>query len=141
MERGRMIRRASAFSLTLFTLACASSRRAVGPVAPTPASQPSAPAPAPPQAPVAQQASTSKPVDTKPVTDSARLSSNDVNKRMTDLFGGDSAKVSKPTIDSTAAAPVWDIEVHAYESTSQVERYLRMFTGPAKDRIESRLER
>ena len=36
---------------------------------------------------------------------------------------------------------MWDIEVRAYESTSRVERYLRMFTGSAKDRIESRLER
>ena len=61
---------------------------------------------------------------------------------MTDLFG-DSSKTAATSAaaESTAAAPVWDIEVHAYESTSQVERYLRMFTGPAKERIESRLER
>jgi peptidoglycan lytic transglycosylase D len=138
-----MIRRASAFALTLFTLACASSRRGVGPVVPAPASQPSTPSAAPAQAPVAQQSSPSKPIETTPSTpsvDSARLSSTDVNKRMTDLFG-DSAKTSKTSTDSITAAPVWDIEVRAYESTSQVERYLRMFTGPAKDRIESRLER
>ncbi len=57
---------------------------------------------------------------------------------MTDLFGDSSKTV--PVAESTSA-PMWDIEVHAYESTSQVERYLRMFTGPAKERIESRLER
>jgi len=140
-----MIRRASSFAIALFTVACVSSRPGVGPVAPVPASQPSTGTAGPAtttQLPVAQQASPSKPVETTPAADSARLSSTDVNKRMTDLFGGgDSAKVAKPTPDSAAAAPVWDIEVRAYESTSQVERYLRMFTGPAKDRIESRLER
>jgi membrane-bound lytic murein transglycosylase D len=72
-------------------------------------------------------------------SDTVPVSSTDVNKRMTDLFG-DSAKTAAPS-ESTAAEPVWDIEVHAYESTAQVERYLRMFTGSAKDRIESRLER
>src|SRR6476646_5900239 len=140
-----MIRRASSFVIALFTVACASSRRGAGPVAPVPASQPSTATAAPAattQAPVAQQASPSNPTETKPAADSARLSSTDVNKRMTDLFGGgDSAKMTKPSPDSTVAAPVWDIEVRAYESTSRVERYLRMFTGPAKDRIESRLER
>ena len=139
-----MIRRATSFAIGLFTVACASSRRGVDPVAPVPASQPSTGTAAPTtttQAPVAQQASPSKPTETKPAADSARLST-DVNKRLTDLFGGgDSAKMTKPSADATAAAPVWDIEVRAYESTSQVERYLRMFTGPAKDRIESRLER
>ena len=139
-----MIRRATSFAIALFTVACASSRRGPDPVAPVPASQPSTGTSAPvttAQTPVAQQASPSKPTETKPATDSARLST-DVNKRLTDLFGGgDSAKMAKTSPDTTAAAPVWDIEVRAYESTSQVERYLRMFTGPAKDRIESRLER
>ena len=135
-----MIRRASAYALTLLTLACVPSQRGVGPTAPTPnpvpASQPSAAqAETAAQTPVAQQAA---PVSTNPGGDSAKVSSNDVGKRMTDLFG-DSAK-TVPAAESTSA-PVWDIEVHAYESTSQVERYLRMFTGPAKERIESRLER
>ena len=139
-----MIRRATAFAFALLTLACASSRRGVGPVTTAPAAQQppaSSVTPATPAA-VAQQSSPAKPVDSlsrRPATDSA-LSRTDVDKRMTDLFG-DSSKVSKPSADSTAAAPVWDIEVHAYESTAQVERYLRMFTGSAKERIESRLER
>jgi len=138
-----MIRRASALSLTLVTLACASSRRGVVPVAPLPASPP--PANVPAQLPVAQQAAPAKSIDSAPprpavLVDSARISSTDVDKRITDLFG-DTTKMSRAAVDSTAAAPVWDIEVHAYESTSRVERYLRMFTGPAKDRIESRLER
>jgi membrane-bound lytic murein transglycosylase D len=136
-----MIRRASAYALTLLTLACVPSRRGVGPTAPTPNPVPpttptaTAPAPTASQAPIAQQAA---PLSPKTNTDSANLSTNDVGKRMTDLFG-DSTK-SIPVAEPMSA-PVWDIEVHAYESTSQVERYLRMFTGPAKERIESRLER
>lgn len=145
-----MIRRAPAFALTLVTLACASSRRGVvqtAPVAPaaTPVSQTSGSTAAamPAQPPAQTQASPSQPVAAaraRSAADSSGLSSNDVNKRMTDLFG-DSAKTAAAPSESTAAAPVWDIEVHAYESTSRVERYLRMFTGPAKDHIESRLER
>ena len=140
-----MIRRASALAFTLITVGCVSSQRGVGPTAPpgpvsqAPAQAPT-PAPSPVQTPIAQQASPSKPVDVapeRPSTDSARVSTNDVGKRMTDLFGDS----SKATPESTVTAPMWDIEVHAYESTARVERYLRMFTGPSKDRIESRLER
>lgn len=40
--------------------------------------------------------------------------------------------------DST---PSWDIDVHSYESTERVEHYVHYFAGPAKERIESRLER
>src|SRR3954468_22860500 len=141
-----MIRRAPAFAFTLVTLACASSRQGTSPAGapPAPASQPSAGATIAPPTPAAttQQASTSRSVNAispRPAADSTPISSTDVNRRITDLFG-DSAKTSVAPSESTAA-PVWDIEVHAYESTSRVERYLRMFTGPAKDHIESRLER
>jgi len=134
-----MIRRAPAYALTLLTLACVPSQRGVGPTVPAPTpvppSQPSAAPAQTSQPPIAQQAA---PISSNPNGDSAKVSSNDVGKRMTDLFG-DSTK-TVPVAESTSA-PVWDIEVHAYESTSQVERYLRMFTGPAKERIQSRLER
>ena len=143
-----MIRSASAFAFTLITVGCVSSQRGVGPTAPpgpvsqapAPVASP-APSPSPVQTPIAQQASPAKPVDVtpaRPAADSARVSTNDVGKRMTDLFG-DSAKAT--LAESTVVAPIWDIEVHAYESTARVEHYLRMFTGPSKDRIESRLER
>ncbi len=138
-----MIRRATALATTLLTLACVPSQRGIGPLPPTPATQPSPGAPAQSSpAPITQQAAPSAPTNSvaaRPTADSAKLSTNDVGKRMSDLFG-DSSKTSVPVAESTAA-PMWDIEVHAYESTSQVERYLRMFTGPAKERIESRLER
>jgi peptidoglycan lytic transglycosylase D len=57
-----------------------------------------------------------------------------VSKRTVELFG-DSA--SAP-VDS---APSWDIDVHSYESTARVEHYVRLFTGSAKDHIETQLER
>jgi membrane-bound lytic murein transglycosylase D len=140
-----MIRRVPAFALTVVTLACASSRRGVvqtAPVVPAaaPVSQASASTPASTPAQPPAQTQPVVAASPRPAADSSGLSSNDVNKRMTDLFG-DSAKTAAAPSESTAAAPVWDIEVHAYESTSRVERYLRMFTGPAKDHIESRLER
>src|SRR5690349_1775304 len=92
-----MIRRASAYALTLLTLACVPSQRGVGPTAPTPnpvpPATPTAAAPAPtPQTTVAQQAA---PLSPKTNTDSATLSKNDVGKRITDLFG-----------DSTKSIPV-----------------------------------
>jgi membrane-bound lytic murein transglycosylase D len=106
-----------------------------------------APAPLPPTpvatapTPVVQQA-TPVAAEPKPVLkDSVRVDASDVTRRATDVFGAappDSAVVP----DSAApGGPSWDIEVHSYESTARVERYVRMFSGPAKDRIESRLQR
>ena len=54
-----------------------------------------------------------------------------------ELFG-DSAVTPPP---DSAAGPSWDIDVHSYESTARVEHYVQYFTGPAKERIEARLER
>ncbi len=41
----------------------------------------------------------------------------------------------------TAPPPSWDIEVRSYESTERVERYVKLFSGPARERIEQRLDR
>jgi membrane-bound lytic murein transglycosylase D len=62
----------------------------------------------------------------------------DVARRAHEVFG-DSAVVAT-TPDSAAAGPSWDIDVRSYESTNRVEHYVRMFTGPAKERIAARLE-
>lgn len=70
--------------------------------------------------------------------DSAAISQRDVSRRATELFGDSSAMIPAPAAD-TAAGPVWDIEVLPYASTSRVDRYVRMFTGSAKERIEARL--
>lgn len=63
------------------------------------------------------------------------MSASDVNRRAAEVFG-DSA--SEAAADS---GPSWDIDVHSYESTERVEHYVRLFTGSAKDHIETWLER
>jgi membrane-bound lytic murein transglycosylase D len=66
------------------------------------------------------------------------VSSADISRRALEVFG-DSAPPST-TVDSAAAAPSWDIDVRSYESTNRVEHYVRLFSGPAKERIAARLE-
>ena len=53
------------------------------------------------------------------------------------------AVAAPATTDSihVSPAPSWDIDVRSYESTDRVEHYVRMFTGPGKERIKMRLER
>ncbi len=100
--------------------------------------------------PIAQQASPkpkaepSAPAST-PVapttTDTARLNPTDVTRRAADLFG-DTTAVEAVGVDSSAdGAPSWDIEVRSYESTDRVEHYVRLFSGPAKEHMQARLER
>jgi membrane-bound lytic murein transglycosylase D len=116
-----------------------------------PSSSPVAPTPARPIEPIAapatQQPSTSNtvtvqsPARTAPASapaDSVQVPPADIARRAREVFG-DSAIVA-PMPDSAAAAPSWDIDVRSYESTHRVEHYVRMFTGPAKDRIAARLE-
>jgi membrane-bound lytic murein transglycosylase D len=53
---------------------------------------------------------------------------------------GDSA-VSAPPDASAPDEPTWDIDVRSYEAHRRVEHYVRAFTGSARDRFVSRLER
>jgi membrane-bound lytic murein transglycosylase D len=113
-----------------------------GPIpTPAPAARSSAPAATSKPA-VAQQAAAAsarqRGDSVSPRRDSAAISQRDVSRRATELFGDSSAMVPAPAADS-ATGPVWDIEVLPYASTSRVDRYVRMFTGSAKDRIEARL--
>jgi membrane-bound lytic murein transglycosylase D len=71
--------------------------------------------------------------DTVPVT------KTDVDRSVTGLFG-DSAVHPVAAVDS-AVEPAWDIEVHAYEARTRVGRYVRLFSGSAKDHIQVQLER
>jgi membrane-bound lytic murein transglycosylase D len=63
-----------------------------------------------------------------------------IARRTTELFGDHATPAAAPA-DATAIAPSWDIEVHEYESTDRVEHYVQLFSGSARERIESRLER
>jgi membrane-bound lytic murein transglycosylase D len=105
------------------------------------------------QAPVTQQAAPASPTDaptwpaasaTTPAQsakDSILVSANDVKRRAADVFGDSVVAAVDSSVDSAVAAPSWDIEVRSYQSTERVEHYLRLFTGPAKEHIESRLDR
>lgn len=53
---------------------------------------------------------------------------------------------SGPVSDSSGAGeggeePSWDIDVSSYATHDQVERYVTLFTGPARERIQVRLQR
>jgi membrane-bound lytic murein transglycosylase D len=106
---------------------------------------PTAPVPVPESAgnAVVQQAEAATPAIAPAVVLSARESEPDdstaIARRKTDLFG-ESAPAAAPA-DATAAEPSWDIEVHDYESMDRVEHYVHLFSGSAKEHIESRLAR
>jgi membrane-bound lytic murein transglycosylase D len=118
----------------LLTAACA--HPSLAPTAPTPVAR----APQADPAPVVPQASSvSPPAPTQPIpsrVDSTGVLPTDIARRALEVFG-DSIP---PLPDSALAAPSWDIDVHSYESTARVERYVRLFSGPAKERIQARLE-
>ena len=127
----------AAFSLT----ACVHSSSSTA--APSPATSTNPPTNAPassprPAAPVAQQASPlPSPAIAAKRADSVQIQAADVSKRATEVFG-DTARIAVAAADS---APSWDIDVESYASTARVEHYVRMFTGSAKERIQSRLTR
>ena len=73
-------------------------------------------------------------------SDSLHVSRKDVTRRAGEVFG-DTMPAAADRADSATLAPSWDIEVRSYESTDRVEHYVRMFTGPSRDRIQTRLER
>lgn len=112
-----------------------------GPV-PTPVAATRSSAPGAAAKPAVAQQAARTPAAAAPVAaarpDSTAISQRDVSRRATELFGDSSAMIPAPAADS-AAGPVWDIEVLPYASTARVDRYVRMFTGSAKDRIEARL--
>src|SRR5690242_18666156 len=136
------------------SIACVGPSR--GPAGVTPATQP-APAIAPPPTRTAT-ISTGEvvqrpivPVDTAPppksrstsdstrATDSIAVTKTDVEKGVSGLFG-DSVVHATAAVDS-AVEPAWDIEVHAYEARARVGRYVRLFSGSAKEHIQAQLER
>jgi len=136
------ITRAAAVVAVFSATACVHSSSSAA--APSPATAPStnaptnAPATRPAAAPVTQQAAPlpSAVVATKRA-DSVQIQAADVSKRATEVFG-DTARIAVAAVDS---APSWDIDVESYASTARVEHYVRMFTGSAKERIQSRLTR
>ncbi|HTE45495.1 MAG TPA: transglycosylase SLT domain-containing protein [Gemmatimonadaceae bacterium] len=132
-------------AIVLFAAACAG-HQMPGAV-PTPdASIPISSAPTRQTTPIATASNGSVATTTgDPKRDSASgisVSANDVNRAAVEAFGALPAPAAKSKADDSAAtAPSWDIDVHSYESTDRVEHYVHLFTGPAKERVVSWLER
>ncbi len=74
----------------------------------------------------------------RPVGDS--VSAADVSRESTRVFGNGEAP---PVADSAVApgAPVWDIDVHSYETRKRVEDYVRIFSGRVKEVFAIALQR
>jgi membrane-bound lytic murein transglycosylase D len=119
--------------------ACVHRSGSSAPTAPTPKSSQSAgQASVPAQPPVVEQPVSVKSPPTqvmKATGDTAKVSSSDVNRLSAEVFG----RAAKATV--TDSGPSWDIDVESYASSAMVERYVRLFSGSAKERIESRLSR
>jgi membrane-bound lytic murein transglycosylase D len=74
----------------------------------------------------------------KPNADTADVSSSEVKQTALQVFG-DSATPPAATVDSVVEdAP--GLDVRPYETQERVAFYVKMFSGPARERIEDRLE-
>jgi membrane-bound lytic murein transglycosylase D len=139
LERFVVIKRTFSLVIVAGVAACARPGQTPGAVAPAPVLESARNG-------VLQQAEAAN-VPTAPTAvfaarDSAPSDSATIARSATDLFGtaAEDAPVAAPA-DATAAAPTWDIEVHDYESMDRVEHYVHLFTGSAREHIESRLGR
>jgi membrane-bound lytic murein transglycosylase D len=74
-------------------------------------------------------------------TDSVKVSSEDVSKTALQVFGDSIAPATVLPSDSGTSEPTWDLDVRPYETQERVAHYVRMFSGDARDRFASRLER
>jgi membrane-bound lytic murein transglycosylase D len=80
-----------------------------------------------------------------PKDSAAVVSESEVTRRAVEVFGDSlsapAASDSIPEPDPDAEeVPTWDIDVASYETHARVERYVRMFSGPARERIVKQLE-
>ena len=105
--------------------------------APAPASVGTISADAPTQQ-AASTSDTSRASSASAAGDSAKVSSAEVSKTTLQVFG-DSTTPPVAEVDSVIDdAPGLDVE--PYETQERVAFYVRMFSGPARERIEARLE-
>ncbi len=97
-----------------------------------------APAPAPPASDSAAAAASPAPPRAAPrdpaPADSASVSDRDVSSSASGVFGDSSAAAD-------SAGPTWDIDVRSYEDRNQVQKYVSLFSGPARDHITQAIER
>jgi membrane-bound lytic murein transglycosylase D len=86
-----------------------------------------------------------------PKDTTAVVSEHEVTRRAVEVFG-DSMTAPPPVVPDSAPEPEaeseseseevprWDIDVASYETHARVERYVRMFSGPVRDRFVKQLE-
>jgi membrane-bound lytic murein transglycosylase D len=86
-----------------------------------------------------------------PKDSNAVVSESEVTRRAVEVFGDSmshaAARDTTPAVEAEPGAegeaeevPTWDIDVASYETHARVERYVRLFSGPARERIVKRLE-
>ncbi len=68
----------------------------------------------------------------------SRTSPDDVNETAAGVFG-DSAGLDADRANPTA--PVWDMDVHSYETHARVEHYVNLFSGSSRQYFQERLSR
>ena len=106
--------------------------------APAPASVATIGADSPAPQPAARPDTVRQPAAKPVAADTANVSSAEVSKTALQVFG-DSTTPPAAVVDSVIDdAPGLDVE--PYETQERVAFYVRMFSGPARDRIEARLE-
>lgn len=79
---------------------------------------------------------TSAPPDSQP----ADVTSAEIVREVTKVFG-DSAPAPAAVVAAAPNAPVWDIDVHSYETHARVAYFVDVFSGRAKPAFEKSLQR
>jgi membrane-bound lytic murein transglycosylase D len=75
--------------------------------------------------------------------DSIAVSVSDVARQAVQVFGDSIPSDSASTVADDVEgenSPTWDMDVESYVSQQRVEHFVRMFSGPARDRIAERLQ-
>jgi len=69
------------------------------------------------------------------------VNGNDVKRRAIEVFGDSLVLLPPPALDSADAdGPTWDMDVESYATEDRVAHYVKMFSGPSRDRIAARLD-
>lgn len=90
-------------------------------------------------APVPAAASSSPAIQRAPVA-TDRTTPEAVMRAATSVFG-DSTSFDGIPDGALSDEPTWDIDVRSYETHERVEHYLRLFSGPARERMTQRIIR
>jgi membrane-bound lytic murein transglycosylase D len=69
------------------------------------------------------------------------VSGSDVKRRVIEIFGDSLVLLPPPALDSADDdGPTWDMDVESYATEDRVAHYVRMFSGPSRERIAARLD-